>query len=204
MNVLAYSTQDPAKVAAKLDEKLRDELGLAAPVPYTVEQGAGTGVSVGSMAAGLGRMLFGGTPDLMYTLVFDVPTPRPMLFRAHVNRQGVGCHVGALLYMTRLAKPFGGEVTLDEKKAAFVGEPGLVAKLNANKDLVKRLDKLARTKANVGGIELTVPRLCAISADQGGTRFVVGTLGRGHAMGFKMSLDAKELLDVAALVEATI
>ena len=204
MNVLAYTTQDKAKVAAKLDEKLRDELGLAAPIPYTVEEGAGTGVSLGSMAAGLGRMLFGGTPDLMYTLVFEIPTPRPVTLRAQVNRQGVGCHVGALLYMTRLAKPFGGEVALDEKKAAFVGEPGLVGALNANKDLVKRLDKLARTKANVGGLDLTVPRLCVISADPAGTRFLVGTLGRSHAMGFKISMDAKEFLDVAAMVEATI
>ena len=204
MNVLAYTTQDPAKVAAKLDEKLRDELGLTAPVPYTVEQAGGAGVTVGNVISGMGRMLFGGTADLMYTLVFDVPTPRPMQLRAHVNRQGVGCHVGGLLYSTRLAKPVAGEVALDEKKAQFGGEPGLAAKLNGNKDLVKRIDKLARTKANVGGVELTVPRLVQIKPDPAGTLLLVGTLGRSHAMGFKMSLDAKELLDVAAMVEAAI
>lgn len=204
MNVLAYSTQDKTKVAAKLDEKLRDELGLAAPVPYTVEEGAGAGVSAGSLISGAARMLFGGTPDLMYTLVFDLPTPRPAQLRAHVNRQGVGCHVGGLLYSTNLAKQVGGEVALDAKKAAFAGDPALAAKLDGNKDLVKRIDKLARTKANVGGIELTVPRLCMIKPDQGGALFLLGTLGRSHAMGFKMSMDAKEFLDVAALVESLI
>lgn len=201
MNVLAYSTQDPAKVAAKLDEKLRDELGLTAPVPFTVEQGAGTGVSAGSLIAGAGRMLFGGTPDLMYTLVFDIPSPRRVQLRAHVNRQGVGSHVGWLLYATQLAKPVAGEVVLDEKKAVFAGEPALAARLNGNKDLVKRIDKLARTKTNVGGLELTVPRLCTL---QPGSMFLVGTLGRGHAMGFKMSMDAKEYVEVAAMVEAAI
>ena len=204
MNVLAYSTQDPAKVAAKLDEKLRGELGLGAPIPYAVEQAAGTGVSVGSMAAGLGRALFGGTPDLMYTLIFQIPGPRPTELRARVNRQGVGCHVGGLLYATRLAKPIAGEVVLDEKKAMFGGEPSLAGKLNANKDLVKRADKLARSKANVGGVELTVTRLCQLAPDPAGTLFVVGTLGRGHAMGFKMSMDAQEFLEVAAMVEAAI
>ena len=204
MNVLAYTTQDPAKVAAKIDEKLRDELGLAAPVPYTVEEGSGVGVSAGNLISGMGRMLFGGTPDLMYTLVFAIPSPRRVELRAHVNRQGVGSHVGGLLYATQLAKHVVGDVALDEKKAAFGGEPGLAGKLNGNKDLVKRIDKLARSKASVGGLELTMPRLCLIKPDQAGALFLVGTLGRSHAMGFKMSLDAKEYVDVAALVEAAI
>lgn len=204
MNVLAYSTQDPAKVAAKLDEKLRDELGLAAPVPYTVEQGSGAGVTAGNLASNMGRMLFGGTADLMYTLVFEIPSPRRVQLRAHVNRQGVGCHVGGLLYSTNLAKHVGGEVALDEKKAVFGGDPALAAHLNGNKDLVKRIDKLARTKANLGGVAVTVPRLCQLKPDPGGALFLVGTLGRGHAMGFKMSMDAKEYVDLAAMIEAMI
>lgn len=203
MNTLAYSTQDPQTVGAKVEEKLREELGATSPIAFSVEEQEGTGFSAGSLLRGAARALVGGRSDIMYTLVYTIPAPRPAELRAHVARQGIGCHVGGLLYSTRLAKDVAGEVVLDEKKPAFTGD-GAAARLNGLSSLMKRIDKLARTKASIGGLQITMPRCARIVPQQGGALFLLGTLGRAHALGFKVSMDAKEFFDVAAAVEAAL
>ena len=59
-----------------------------------------------------------------------------------LNRQGVGSHIGSVLYRAKLSKPISGEVTLEDPKmfgtSRFVGDATAAAKLNANKDLLKR------------------------------------------------------------------
>lgn len=204
MNVLAYSTQDPEKVAASLEEKVREELGANTSIEHWNEQAAGAGVSVGNFLAGAARGLFGGKEDLMYALTLDVEAQRRFQLRANVNRQGIGCHVGALLYATRFGKHVDADVVLDAKKPIFAGNPQASAKLNAQKDLMKRLDHLARTSGNVGGMELTIPRHCVVHSQPQGALFTIATLGRSHAMGFKMAIDAKEFVDLANMIEAAL
>jgi hypothetical protein len=199
MNVLAYQTQDPEKVAGYLIEKLHEELGGAVPIEHWRE-----GVSAKSLLAGVGRALLGGNADCMYVLTFDVEAARRFQLRCNVNRQGIGCHVGTLTYATRLGKHVDGDVMLTERGAQFAGDPTAAAKLNAHKDLCKRLDALARTRGNLGGFDVTIPRHAVIHSQPEGALFTLATLGRSHAMGFKMAIDAKELLDLAALLEAAL
>jgi hypothetical protein len=204
MNVLAYGNQDPEKVAAALEEKVREELGANTTIEHWNEQAAGAGVSVGNFMASAARALFGGKEDLMYALTLDVEAQRRFQLRANVNRQGIGCHVGALLYATRFGKHVDGDVTLDDKKPIFAGDPAASAKLNGHKDLMKRLDQLARTHGSIGGLELTIPRHCVIHSQPQGALFTLATLGRSHAMGFKMAIDAKEFVDLANAIEAAL
>ena len=208
MNNLAYSTQQPEKVASQVEEKLRKELAASAPVAYQIEKAEGAGPTAGTVLGDMARGLLGGHASVLFTLVFDVATPRPAQLRAMVERQGVGCHVGPLLYSAPLPKPIKGEVALEAPKmfgsSKFTGEAETSAKLNARADLMKRLGKLARTEGEIGGLTLKMDRLVKLVPQDTGSLLVVGTLPRATSMGMDAALDAKEFLDVAALVEGAL
>ena len=206
MNNLAYNSQQPDKVGPQVEEKLRKELGASAPLMYQVESGEAGSTSVSSVLSDMGRALVGGKSERLFTLVFDLPAstaPRAAQLRANVNRQGIGSHVGLLLYSTRLNKPVKGEVTL-EAKGKFGGEAETAARLNAKGDLLKRLGKFARTEAEIGGLKLKIERLVKIMPREDGTLLVVSTLGRTTGMGFDATLDAKEFFDIAGMAEAAL
>src|SRR5438067_10031786 len=116
MNNLAYTSQDPATVGPKVEEKVREELGASAPVAYQVEMGEAATVSVGSFLRDVGSALVGGKDEALFRLNFDLTQPRPAQLQVNINRQGVGSHVGLLLYSTKLAKPVAGEVSLEDPK----------------------------------------------------------------------------------------
>ncbi len=205
MNNLAYGNQQPEKVGAQVEEKLRKELAAAASLPYKVEQNGAGGPTAGTVLADVARGLFGGQGKPLFTLFFDLVAPRPTQLWAVVERQGVGCHVGPLLYSTPLSKVVKGEATLEGPKvfgaSKFTGDAEVCAKLNAKGDLLKRLGKLARNEAEIGGLTLKLDRLVKVTPHENGALLVVGTLPRATSMGMDATLDAKEFMDLAALVE---
>ncbi len=205
MNNLAYNSQQPDKVGPQVEEKLRKEVGASAPIGYKVEDQGGT-TSVGSVLSDMARGLFGGKSELLFTLVFDLTQPRRAELRAAVARQGVGCHVGGLLYSIQLAKSVKSEVTLEPPKsfgtAKFMGDAEAIGKLNAKGDLLKRVAKFARTETELGGLKIKIDRLVKIVPQESGTLLAISTLGRPTSMGFDASLDAKEFFDIAAQIEA--
>ncbi len=208
MNNLAYSTQQPDKVGPQVEEKLRKEIGATAPRVYHIESGDGGGAPVKSVLGDMGRALVGGKSERLFTLVFDLTSPRPAQLRANVNRQGVGCHVGLLLYSTQLTKSIMGEVTLEAPKmfggSKFGGEPEAAAKLNAKGDLLKRLGKFTRTESEIGGLTLKIERLAKIMPQNNGALLVIATLPRTTGMGFDATLDAKDFFDIAGMIEAAL
>lgn len=98
------------------------------------------------------------------------------------------------------AKPVASEVALEDKRARFAGHDATAAKLNADKALTKRIDKLARTRA----LNMTAKRMAKIVPAGAGSAFTLRTLPRFHALGFKAELDAKEFFDVAGALEAVL
>ena len=208
MNNLAYGNQQPEKVGPQVEEKLRKELGAAAPLPYKVKMAGAGSTTAGTVLADVARGLLGGQANTLFTLVFDLTAPRAAQLRAVVERQGVGCHVGPLLFSTALSKPVKGEVTLEGPKmlgaSKFTGEAEASAKLNAKGDLLKRLGKLARTESEIGGLTLKMERLVKLAPQEKGAVLVVGTLPRSTSMGMDAALDAKEFMDLAAIVEGTL
>jgi hypothetical protein len=205
MNVLAYNSQDPAKVGPKVEELLRTETGATAPLAYDVES-AGVGKSTaGTVLREAVATLFGTSEVRLFTLNFALTSPRPANVEVHMHRQGVGCHAGPLLYSTQLSKKVGGEVWLGEPKtfgtAQFEGDPGTAAKLNASKELCKKADAFARTKTQLGGLDITAPRLLRIGPEGPGSLLVAATLGRPHMMGFKVSMESKAFFELAKMIE---
>ena len=209
MNNLAYGGQDPAKVAPQIAELLQTDLGADAPLPYEVETTGVDKTTAGTVAKdALKTLFFGNKETLLFTVTFNIPSPRPAKLVVHLDRQGIGCHGGLLLYSTRLAKKVAGEASLEDPKmfgtSKFTGDAGACAKLNASKDLLKKAGALAVKEADVAGVKLSIPRLLKLVPDGDGAMLLAGTLGRAYALGFKMSLRSKEFFELAALVEAAV
>lgn len=154
-------------------------------------------------------MLLGSGQTLpLLTVELDLPAQQPATLQAQLLRQGVGAYCGSLVYVFRLAKPVAGEVGFEDHKAfgtpKFTGEADLVARLNGVKDLAKRLDKVLRSESEMGSIKVRVPRVFRLAPAASGSTLVNGTLPRVTSMGMSATTDAREIIDIAAVVEASI
>lgn len=210
MNNGGYTSQDPQTLGAKVEELVRSELGLNASVPFEIIGAEdGKGFTAGSLLADTATHLFGGKATMLMSVGFSLTQPRVIALQVRLDRVGVGAHLGTLLYSTRITKPVLGEVTLEEPKtfgsSKFVSpqDPGAADRLNANKDLLKRVNKFARTE--FPGFNVKGPRLFEIKpAGETGSDLVAATFPRSYAMGFKVSLDVKEFADLAGMIEAAL
>lgn len=208
MNNLAYTSQDAATVGAKVEEKVREEVGSSAPIKYEVEVGEAGTASFGSMLSDMAGALLGGKDKTLFNLHFDLPAQRPTHLQVSVNRQGVGSHVGLLLYTAQLSKPVFGEVTLEDPKffgkSKFTGDAAACGKLNASGELIKRANNLARVESQSGGLTLKIKRCCKLVPHEGGSLLIVGTLPRPVKMGFGAAIDAKDFYEIADMIEASL
>src|SRR5260370_13052935 len=208
MNNLAYTSQDAATVGAKVEEKVREEVGASAPVSYQVETGEAGKATMGSFLGDIGNALVGGKDETLFRLHFDLAQRRPAHLQVSINRQGVGSHAGLLLYSTQLTKPVGGEAALEDPKffgkSKFAGDSTTATKLNANGDLIKRANDFSRVESQSGGLTLKIKRCCKVVPHEGGSILVIGTLPRPTKMGFGAAIDAKDFFDIADMVEAAL
>jgi hypothetical protein len=209
MNNLAYTSQSVETIGPKVEEKIREEIGAPAPLPYQVEGGGADTATVGSFFKDIGAALVGGNSEVLFNLLFELPQPRPVHLQVSMNRQGVGSHAGLLLYSARLAKHVAGEVWLEDPKtfgkSKFTGEPTASARLNANGDLIKRANNLARVESQSGGLKLKIKRFCKIIPQpDGGSMLVLSTLPRPIKMGFGASVDAVDFAEIASIIEAAL
>lgn len=207
MSTLAFRTHDRNKIATQVEEKLRSEIGASTPIPYTIEDGDPHSTSRGALMGELYRTAFGGrsSPNLLFTISFNIEQPRPANLRVQVNKQGIGSYAGSLLYSTTLPRPLTEQIQLEDSKAPrFTGDTEESAKLNANSDLIKRVLKFTRTRSQAGAVTFTIPRYCVLAPDGTQSILVINTLQRPTSFGFSASLDAKEFLDIATLIEATL
>lgn len=208
MNNLAYTSQDPAYISERVEEKVREELGATGPVPYQVHGGEAGTATIGSFLSDIGSALIRGQDETLLRLNFDLAQPRAANLQVSMNRQGVGSHAGLLMYSTKLAKPVTGEVALEDPKffgkSKFAGDANAAAKLNGNSDLIKRCNDLARVESQSGGLTLKIKRCCKVIPHEGGSMLIVGTLPRPTKMGFGTAIDAKDFFDIAEMVEAAL
>jgi hypothetical protein len=208
MNNLAYTSQDAGVVGPKVEEKVREEVGASAPLPFQVEAGEAGTLTVGSFLGDVAGALLGGKDKTLFNLHFDLPAQKPTHLQVSVNRQGVGSHVGLLLYTSKLSKPVFGEVALEDPKffgkSKFAGDAAVCGKLNANGDLIKRANNLARVESQSGGLTLKIKRCCKIVPHEGGSLLIVGTLPRPTKMGMSAAIDAKDFFEMAEMVEASL
>ena len=77
--------------------------------------------------------------------------------------------------------------------------------MNANGDLVKRANKLARPESEIAGVTGRTQRMFRlIPSGEEPCTLLVATLARPVSMGMSVALDLKELLELAALVEKSL
>jgi len=208
MNNLAYTSHDVAEIGPKVEEKIREEGGSEAPIPYQVEDGNAGEMTVGKFFGDIADRLRGAESNVLFNLHFDFAQPRPVHLRLSMNRQGVGSHAGRLLYSTQLAKAVGGEIYLEDPKffgkSKFKGDPAS-ERLNGNGDLVKLANELARVESQSGGLTLKIKRLCkVVPGENGGAQLIVATLPRPTKMGFSAAVDAPQFFELAQMIEATL
>jgi len=210
MNNGGYTSQDPTTLGSKVEELVRTELGSSAAVPFEIigADGEGKHFTAGSLLADTATHLFGGKTTMLCSVGFQLTQPRVIALQVQLDRVGVGAHLGTLLYSTRLAKRVLGDVTLEDPKtfaSKFVSpqDPGAADRLNAEKDLIKRVNKFAR--AEFPGFNVKGQRIFQIKPEgDGGANLIAATFPRSYAMGFKVSLDVKEFVDLAGTVEAAL
>jgi hypothetical protein len=208
VNNLIFGNQDPVKIGASVEEKVRSSVGAKEPVPFEIETTGIGKANVATVLYDVGSALNGGRPSRLVGYKFTLPAPWPASLHVWVERQGVGAYTGPLLYGATLPKPIPGEVTIEDHKSfgtpKFIGDPATAARLNAAKDLAKRVDKLLRTESAMGAITVKAPRTFKLAPEAGGAVLVLGTLPRMTSMGMGAEVDAGEFLAIAATIAAAL
>jgi hypothetical protein len=206
MNNGGYMSQAADVVGPKVEELVRADLESQTPIPFEIEMGGAGKLTAGGVLSDAAKSFFGGRETLLFTVCFNLQQPRPITLQVPVDRQGVGSHLGALLYTTKLSKPVAGEASLGDPKmfgsSKFAGDAAVADKLNANSELIKRVNKFSRLEWQ--NMHLKAPRMVKVSSVDGAGVFAALTLPRSHAMGMKVSLDVKEFVELAGLVEASL
>ena len=153
MNNLICGNQQPDKVAASVEEIVRRDVAAAGPIVYRIAGGDAAPASLASVLTDIGNVLGSGSTTPLLTVEMDLPGPRPASLSARMLRQGVGCYCGTLLFTLTLGRPIGGEVTIEDHMSfgspKFLGGEA-AGRLNAAKDLAKRVDKVLRTEVEMG------------------------------------------------------
>jgi hypothetical protein len=204
VNNLVYGHQDPAKLAASVEEIVRKDVGASAPLAYRILDAAPGTATVGSVLVDIGHALGSGTTTPLLTVELDLPGAIPGTLQAQLIRQGVGAYCGPLLFAFRIPRPCAGEVGFEEPKTfgtpKFTGEPGTAGRLNAAKDLAKRANKALRNETEMGAIKVKRPRTFSLAPAEGGSLLLLGTLPRLTSMGMGATTDARDILEIAASV----
>jgi hypothetical protein len=208
VNNLVYGNQQPEKLAAGVEEIVRKDTGSATPLPYRMLDVAAGKATVGSVLIDIGNVLGSGQVSPLLTVELDLPSASPATLQAQLIRQGVGAYCGSLVFVFRLPKACAGDVSIEEHKSfgtpRFTGEPMGAARLNGVKDLAKRADKVLRSETEMGSIKVKIPRVFRLSQAPTGSVLVFGTLPRLTSMGMGATTDAREIIDLAAAVEAAL
>ncbi|HEV7782363.1 MAG TPA: hypothetical protein VGO58_13910 [Chitinophagaceae bacterium] len=208
MNNLAYSTQNIEKVSGNIEEILRKDLESSSPIPFTVSQpDAPKENIVASFANALSLAIFGGKEKTLCNLYFGVRNPRSVDIMINVAKMGLGSHAGVIVFTTKLNKPVGSTVAMEGPKtfgsSKFTGDSAAIAKLNANKELLKLADKFARTRTDVAG-GLKMERYVNIEPSENVSVLTIATLPRAYSMGLKATTDTKDFFTIASLIEQSL
>lgn len=200
----AYNSQDPNKIVPVIEETLRKELRLSSRVPCQVIPTGKDGVSAKSLL--LDTLNF---TSVIYFLQFTLPEPRPIQLQADIWRQGRGALLGSMTYSTALAKPITGEVSLEPPKvfasSKFVGDDQTASRLNDNKALIKKSNKLTQTESEVGHFKLKTERYLKIVPQQTYPLLTVRSLPRKAGMiGLNATLNSADFVELVSLVESTL
>ncbi len=184
-----FNTQNAEKVAAKAEQKLRKEIGAAGQIPYAIEP---------------------GKDKAPFYIDFDLPANRPAQLRAVFIKNGlIGGMIAEVFYSAQISKTVNNYVhlamegnSLPRRVAGFARDATASGKLNANRELFKSAVKFTRDMDTIGTFVAKIESRFEIVPQPVGSILSVYTLVKSGWFG--SSFDAKEFLDIAAMVEKTL
>ncbi|GHO49042.1 hypothetical protein [Ktedonospora formicarum] len=200
----AYNSQDPNKIVPLIEATLRKELGAPTQLPCQVIHTGENGISVKGLL--LDALNFSTT---LFLIQFSLSLPRPFQLQVKIDRQGLGALLGSLTYSAPLAKPVGGEVSLEPPKifgnSKFVGEAQTTVRLNASGALIKNANKLTQTESELGQYRFEIERYLKIIPQAPSPLLVVHSLPRKTGLiGLSATLNSKDFFELLAQVEAAL
>ncbi|HEY6541782.1 MAG TPA: hypothetical protein VIZ18_12625 [Ktedonobacteraceae bacterium] len=144
--------------------------------------------------------------ELLCSIHFDITRSRRAQLHVDVSRWVKGSSiVNRLLFVSELTRPVGGEVTMERQ---FIGHLQTCAKLNANKDLLKKtihFRKSSLSFSNPAVPTLKVEPLFKIVPQGQGSILAIQTLPKTTAFGFGTYIfDAKAFFELVTMLEATL
>ncbi len=125
----------------------------------------------------------------LYTARFDVPGPRPFEVRVAVVDAKNRVALGPLFFAAHRSRRIGGEGRLQDGRR-FAGDAALAERLNADKGLLRKIDRFARSSDALGEVEIRGPRHCRLSPDGDGALLTVSTMARSTWFGMGSAFDA--------------
>ena len=204
----SFGRKSPQQINAEIEEALRRELGLTAPLAFTIEDKSEGRTGRDMLLSDVAATFVGGSANRLYALNFMLPGVRPTFMQITLLKFGVGTVIGTIFFASDIAKPIAGEVMLENPKtfgsAQFVGEAQACAKLNTQPGLCKRADTFARTNVTYGGAIFRIERLFKLQPQATGTRVVATTLPKPPMLGGNAVLFAQEFITLVGLLETAL
>lgn len=181
-----FNTHNAEKIAVKAEQKLRKELGAATAIPYAIKN---------------------GNDKAGFYIDFDLPANHSTQLRAVFIKNGlIGGMIAELFYSAQISKTVANYVHLEmegnslpRRVVGFAGDATASGKLNANRELFKRAVKFTRDMDTIGTFLARIQSRFEIVPQPVGSILSVYTLVKSGWFGG--SFDAKEFLDIAAMVE---
>ena len=202
-----FMSEKPDKVGPKVAAKVGKELAIPAPPYQAIPEGKYMPGSLGQVMGDLSTTLFGGGARPLVSVQVDVPQPRPFELTAHVIKVGNQIALGSLLYTIKLNKTVPTAIMLENakvfSKSKFVGDPA-AEKLNANADLIGKVNKFVRTKYRVNNDIIHTERFMKIEPASDGAVMAINTLPRAKWFGLSSTFDSVAFLEIAQAVEGTL
>lgn len=113
-----------------------------------------------------------------------------------------------MTFVCEISKPIGSATKLLPPKflggMKWDGDTSAAAALAGNGELMKRLKNWIRTKANLGGVDITIEQHFQIVPNGAGAVIVANNMPKPIKMGFAVSLEIKEFAEIASMIEASL
>ncbi len=205
MASLSYLGQNPEKIAPRIEELVRKELGAPTPIPYQILPGTSGGATAGSLLSewAHAQMRMTQQADALFYVHFSLAWPRPFELQISVIRQGLGALVGKCSFAVPMAKPVRGPLSLGQLKLmsarGFSGDPATSARLNANRDLLAKAYGLTVSTSTIGRTKLTISHYLQIQPARSGSLLVVNRLAK--ALLFSVDMGVKDVMAFVPMLE---
>jgi hypothetical protein len=206
---LTFKSSDVEVVAPRIEQIVREDLGLSDPVVYTLSdvvapQSRSRGLLAFAKAATTGSKV-----SPLMTLALELPGPRKGLLRANVGQLQRASFMGALSFVIPIGKPLSGEVSLGKRGLLavpeFMGGPEAEI-LNKVPGLAKRVDGALVAKAAIGMTIQITPEFRLFTTPEG-SLLLVRTLPVITAIRLttvRGTTNAREILAIADAIEAAL